>query len=490
MDEELPRFEGGLVGAFVAVQVVVLTALSGGYGFHRDELYFVAAGDRLAWGYVDQPPLTPWLARIATDVFGSDPAGLRVIATLAGAMTVVLAAFIARELGGGRGPQLLAAATTALSAFVLLMSHMVSTNTVDMVIWLLIGLLAIRLLRTGDGRWWLPLGLASGIGLTNKWLVLLLLFALGIAVLAVGPRSVFRSAWLAAGMGIAVVIAAPSFIWQAVHGFPLLTVAEGISRDDGTENRLTFVPLQLVYLSPMLVPVWLSGLVRLWRTPKLRAVALSYPVLCVVLLLIGGKPYYSVPLLILLTAAGAEPILGWIDRRSRVIIAAVLAVAALPGSLLIGLPIVPASSLAGPIMALNKEQGEQVGWPGFTATVAHAWEQIPPGQRSGAVIFTSNYGQAAAVERYGGNFGLPQPYSGHMSYYDWGPPSDTKTGPVLLVGFAEEAAARRGFRDCRVVAVHDNGLGLDNDEQGTRIALCARPPKPWSQVWPDLRVYY
>lgn len=490
--DPLPRFAAGPVGVVLAVQVAVLTALSGRYGFHRDELYFMAAGDRPAWGYVDQPPITPILARVTTAIFGDSPSGLRVAATLIGAATVLVVALVARELGGGRGAQVLSAAATALSTFVLVASHMLSTTTVDLLAWTVIGLLALRLLRTGDGRWWVPIGAAVGVGLANKWLVLLLVAALSIAVLAVGPRAVLRTGWLAAGVGVAALLAAPVVVWQAAHDFPLLTVATGISADDGTENRILFVPLQLVYLSPVLVPVWIAGMVRLWHDPRLRwarALAVSYPVLCVGLLVLGGKPYYSVPLLVLLTAAGAEPALRWLSdshRAGRVLTGAGTVVAVVT-SVMIGLPVLPSGSLNGPVQAMNKEQGEQAGWPEFAATVARAWEEIPSEQRGTAVILTSNYGQAGAVERYGEEHGLPKPYSVHMSYWDWGPPPARLTGPVVLVG---EFETRSAFRDCRGAAVHDNGIGLENDEQGTEVALCAGPAEPWSRLWPDLRRFY
>jgi 4-amino-4-deoxy-L-arabinose transferase-like glycosyltransferase len=487
----------GPVSAVVAVQVAVLTALSGRYGFHRDELYFLAAGDRPDWGYVDQPPITPLLARAATAIFGDSPSGLRVASTLVGVATVVVVALVARELGGGRAAQVLSAAATALSSFVLVVSHMVSTTTVDMLMWTVIGLLVLRLLRTRDGRWWVPIGAAIGVGLENKWLVLLLVSVLGIGVLAVGPRAVLRSGWLAAGVGVAVLLAAPVVVWQAAHDFPLLTLASGISAGDGTENRILFVPMQLVYLSPVLVPVWIAGMVRLWRDPRLRwarAFALSYPVLCVGLVLLGGKPYYSIPLLLLLTAAGAEPALRWLGRGRRATrrgLAGAATVVAVAISVVIGLPVLPAGSLNGPVLAMNKESGEQAGWPAFAATVARAWQQVPPEQRGTAVIFTSNYGQAGAVERYGEEYGLPKPYSGHMSYADWGPPPDNMTGPVVLVGeFGDESAVRRAMAGCRVVAVHDNGIGLDNEEQGTQVALCAGLTAPWSRIWPSLRQFY
>ncbi|MGQ0837269.1 ArnT family glycosyltransferase [Actinokineospora sp.] len=483
---EVPRFARGPVGLVVAVQVAVLTALSGRYGFHRDELYFVAAGDHPAWGYVDQPPLTPLLARAVTAVFGDTPSGLRVAATLLGAATVVVAALAAREFGGGRGAQVLTAAATALSTYVVVVSHMLSTSSTDLLVWTAVGLFLLRLLRTDDARWWLAIGATVGVGLLNKWLILLLAAAVGVALLAVGPRRVLRGRWLVAGIGLALLVAAPTVVWQAAHGWPQLTVASGISGEDGMENRLMFVPHQVIYLSPVLVPVWIAGIVRLWREPGSRWLPLAYLVLCVEILALGGKPYYAVPLLLLLVAAGAEPSLRWLRERVAWRWAGPAAGVGVAMSLLVGLPVLPPERLA-PVVAMNQEAGEQVGWPRFVDTVADAWRRIPVDQRGTAVIFARNYGQAGAIERYGPARGLPAPHSGHMSYADWGPPPDTMTGPVLLVG---RFRADVPFTDCQAVARIDNGVGLDNDEQGTPVALCAQPRAPWSSLWPGLRHYY
>ena len=373
------------IAAVVAVQALTLTALSGRYGFHRDELYFLAAGRRLDWGYVDQPPLTPLLARLFS--FADSPVGLRVAATLMGAAIVVVVALIARELGAGYAAQVFAAAATALSVFVLAVTHMLSTASADTLLWTVIGYLTIRLLRTGDGRWWLAIGAAIGVALTNKWLVPLLVAAVGVSLLAVGPRRVLKTWWLAAGVGIAVVVSGPIVVWQAAHGFPLLTVASGISDADGYENRVLFVPLQLLYLSPVAVPVWVAGFVVVWRDRRYRAVALSYPVLCALTLALGGKAYYTIPLLLVLLTAGAEPTWRWVSRHRVVASVAGLAGAAL--SILAALPVLPDSAL-GPVLAVNKEQGEQVGWREFTTSVARAYGHAGPD----SVIFTRNYGQA------------------------------------------------------------------------------------------------
>jgi hypothetical protein len=139
---------------------------------------------------------------------------------------------------------------------------------------------------------------------------------------------------------------------------------------------------------------------------------------------------------------------------------------------------------------MNAEQGEQVGWHEFATTVARVWHRIPAGDRHDAVIFTSSYGQAGAIERYREELGLPTPYSGHMSYADWGPPADSYSGPVVLVGEFDTATAARFFDGCERVTEFDNGVDLDNEEQGTDIRLCAGPIAPWSRIWPSLRHFY
>ncbi|MDX6263028.1 MAG: hypothetical protein QOH84_4716 [Kribbellaceae bacterium] len=483
------------VAGIAVALAVVLTALSGRYGFHRDELYFLVAADHLAWGYIDQPPLTPLLVHISTTIFGETPMGVRVISTLTSALTVVVVALIAREFNASRRAQILAALCTAISGFVMGVGHLASTATYDLLAWMTISLLAIKLLRTNNPRWWVALGLAAGIALENKYLVVLPLGALLIAVLITGPRSVLRTWWLPAGLAVAALIAAPNLIWQATHDWPQLTVAGGISEDDGTENRIMFIPLQILQLSPFLVPIWIAGFLNLWRSPALRwarPVALAYPILCVVVLAVGGKPYYALPLLLVLIAAGCQPTLNWLAatrttaRRTAVSIGLVLTALT---SALFTLPVLPASAVNF-VIPINAEQGEQIGWPQLTSAVAKAWQQIPEDQRARAVLFAGNYGQAGALAKYGPAQGLPQPYSGHMSFHDWSQPSDMQNGPVLLVEQERTPAYEANFTNCRQVGTVDNGINVDNEEQGTALVLCAGTKSPWSQLWPSLRRYY
>lgn len=483
---------GGVAGALGAV----LTAVSGRYGFHRDELYFVAAGHHLDWGYDDQPPLTPLLARGSTGLFGETPQGLRVVATLAAVAIVCLAALCARELGGDARAQGLAAGCTAVSGLVLAVGHMVTTATFDLLMWLLVIWVALRLLRTRERHWWPVLGIAVGVGGQNKDLVVLLVLALAGAVLAVGPRDVLRGWWPWAAALIALLIVLPNLVWQARHGWPQLTIAQGISERDGAMNRIMFIPQQLLFLSPLLVPVWIAGFRRLWRDPAVRwarAVVVAYGITCVVVLAVGGKAYYALALLVVVMAAGCAPVLDWVGgtwRASRGRIVLGLGAAAIAVDAVLALPLLPPRHLAIP-NAVDQEQGEQVGWPGLVRTVADGWAQIPADQRATAVLFAVNYGEAGAIAHYGPDLGLPYPYSGHVGFYSWNRPPDTATGPVLIL--AKEGKIDRQlphFTGCRQVGRVDNGHGVDNEEQHAVVMLCTGTVEPWSTLWPQLRKYY
>ncbi|GAA1483118.1 glycosyltransferase family 39 protein [Gordonia sinesedis] len=488
---DLPGFAVRHVALIAAVVAVVLTALSGRYGFHRDELYFLAAGDHPAWGYVDQPPLTPMIARAVTELFGAEPAGLRVAATLATLVTLVLAALICREFGGGTAAQTMTAAAVATSAFILTVGHMLSTPTLDIPIWLGLCWVTLRMLRTGDSRWFVAAGVLIGVGIGNKFLIALPAVALPLAVLAVGPRRILLSPWLIVGALAAAAIAAPTVVWQATHGWPQLAVAREIADEDGALNRVTFLPYLIVYLSPPYAVLWIAGLWRLWRAPELRwARAFPVAVAAVVAALIGtgGKPYYAIGLLVVALAAGAEPVWRWcVRRRLGWAVPAAVAVSAAINAV-IALPVLPVRAI-GPVLAMNREPGEQVGWPELVDQVAVAWRAIPAGDRDGAVIVTQNYGQAGAIDRYGPELGLSPAYSGHMSYADWGPPPAAATGPVVVVHFPDDRRLRSAFVECRLVATVDNGVGVDNSEQGTEIDLCRRPAQPWTQIWQTLRHY-
>lgn len=473
--------------------LVLLIATSGGYGWHRDELYFLAAGRHPAFGYADQPLFTPLVVAAADALGRGSLAVVRVASALAAALTAVVTGGIAAEMGGGRRARGLAAATWAVGGVSLVTGHFVDTTTFDVLAASILCWCVARAIRTGSCSWIGVAGVVVGMGLLNKLLVGFVAVFVLLGLLVAGPRSLLRRRPLLVAALAAALGAAPYLLWQAGHGWPQLALSRAIAANGAEGGRVGVVPFQLVLVAPVLVPVWVAGLVRLLRAGAgrpFRAFALAYGLLLLFVIATGGKAYYTGGLLPALVAAGGLAVDAWLTR-GRPALRRPLLVAALVLSLgidaLIGLDLLTPGQLNGPVLALNPDAGEQVGWPQFTATVAAGWRQIPADDRRTAVIFTGNYGEAGAVDRYGPALGLPAAYSGHNGFADWGPPPD-RPGPVLVVGYSlGQPLLAASFHDCHQVATVDNHLAVDNQERGTPVVLCAATSRPWSQLWPQLR---
>jgi 4-amino-4-deoxy-L-arabinose transferase-like glycosyltransferase len=473
----------GLAGAVV----VILIGLAGAYGYHRDELYFLEAGRHLAWAYADQGPLTPLIAHLMDLLSPGSLTILRVPSALMTGGTVATTGLIAYELDGSPRAQLIAAACAAVASVVLVVGHLLSTSTFDLLAWATVTWLVARIIRTRDDRLWIAAGAVTGVALLNKPLIAFLLVGLGLGLLTVGPRGLLCSGLLWAGTVTALLLWAPWLIWQARHGWPQLSVSSSIASGGSASSqpRWALLPFQFLLVSPVLAPVWIGGLVALLRRSRLRRFrlfALAWIFLVVAFTITGGKPYYLAGMFPVLLGAGALEADAWLARGSSKRRGAWLwGLVVLSGivSAFIALPLLPADS-AGPAVALNSDAGETIGWPELTRTVARVERHAGPD----AVIYTSNYGEAGAIDRYGPALGLPAAYSGHNAFGYWGPPPD-RPGPVVTVGLRTRQLTH--FRDCRLVARIENAAGIDNEERGRAVEQCAGLRGAWSTLWPKLR---
>jgi 4-amino-4-deoxy-L-arabinose transferase-like glycosyltransferase len=480
------------IGFATVAAVVALIATSARYGYHRDELYFRMLEP--AWGYVDQPPLTPLLARAAIALFGDTVWAMRIPATACVAAAIVLTALIARELGGGRFAQGLAAWGFGFAALPMIMGHVLLTVTVDFAIWTAVLLCVARALLRAAPRWWLAAGALVGLSTYNKLLIVLLMLGLAIGIAAVGPRWVLRSPWVWAGMGLALVIGSPNLIYQLTHEFPQLTMAAALSDSNGGEVRALVLPFQLILVGPPLVAVWVAGIVALLRRPQwrlVRAFAVAYVVLLVIVLAVGGQVYYPFGIMPVLLAAGSVAGADWIARGAvglrRGLIIAAVAVNAV-ATVLIALPVLPVEVFGRtPIPELNQVARDQVGWPVYVRAVGDAYQSLPVADRARTIVYTSNYGEAGALNRYGSEYELPAIYSGHNELYFHGPPPVDAT--VVVAWTHALGGLRPYFASCEQTAVLDNGVGVDNEEQGSVVAICRDPVGGWTQVWPQLQHY-
>lgn len=493
----LPAYAWRPVGALAGAVVLVLLALSGRYGYHRDELYFRALADQPAWGYVDQPPFTPLLARWSTDLLGDGLWALRAPAALLLAALVLLLALLAREVGGGRTAQLLAA-TGALGATPLISGHLLLTASLDWPLWVATGWLVVRALRLGGTRWWLAAGALAGVATYNKLLIGLLLLSLVVALVLVDRRTLRTPGpWL--GAVAAAVVGAPNLGYQLANGLPQLQMAGALT---GDAARVLFLPGQLLNLGPPAVLVWGAGLVALLVDPhwaRLRSVGVAYLVAALLLLAVAGQFYYTTGFLLLLHAVGsvvAEAWLGSPRDRVRVRRLGRLVVVDVLTSALVALPLLPAPVLRWtPVPLLSPAVGDQVGWPTYVRQAAQVYDALTPAEQRTTVLLADNYGQAGALDRYGPELGLPPVHSGHNALHEAGGPAPRTTTAVVLLqeqdrdrrATATGPALSYAFETCERVDTLDNGLGVPNEEQGTTVMLCRGPTDDWDVLWPAFR---
>jgi len=496
-----------LVAAVLTVCLQLGTAATAGYGLFRDELYFIACGQHLAFGYVDQPPMIALLARASHALFGQSLVGLRLLPALAAGGTVALAALLARELGGSRRAELLAAAATATAPVHLANFGILTMNAFDVLAWAAAFLVLARTLAGKSPRGWLWFGLIAGLGLENKLSMLFLGagVAVGLVATSAGRRELRRPGpWL--GGALALALAAPNLVWQALHGWPMRELIAATARKNVASTPWSFLAGEVLLIGPVMVPIVVLGAVWLLvakgaRPYRLLGVA-ALVVLGILLADRYAKGYYLAPLFALLFAAGAAALARQTSRRATwvPVVCAGLTVVAGLAALPLAKPVLspddyvayeaalgvsPSSGERLERVRLPQLFADRLGWPELAHDVASAYAALPPADRAVACVFVDNYGEAAAIELYGAAAGLPPVLSGHNNYWVWGPRGCT--GQVMIVLAGDRRTLDRHFTTVEEVARRDCADCMPY-ERRRRLFVARGLKVPIAEVWPGLRV--
>jgi hypothetical protein len=471
--------------------------INGSYGYFRDELYFIVCGRHLAWGYVDQPPLTPLLAWASDAAFGS-LRGLRLVPALACAGTVALTAAGARLLGGGRIAAWLAGLAALGGGALQLFGVLLSTDTLLPFTWLASGLALVRIVRNGDVRFWWAIGALAIVATLAKYTSLAYFGCLIVSLLATPQRRILAEWRVAAAAGLAALVVAPNIAWQSVNNWPFFSQGVTLS----TQKNVALSPLafglqEVMTLGPMTVLVWLPGLTALAflrRFADLRWIAISFAALVAATIVLHGKPYYPAAAYPLLMAAGSVALESWLWSPLRVAALALQALGAVMSAPLV-MPALPVDKLIAyqRWLGLQPSTGERVkvgvlpqyfadmfGWRELGRLVADVAHALPSEDRAKAVFFGRNYGEAAAVEYFGAALGAPPAISAHQNYFLWGP--GDHTGEVVLMLAEPRDQRLQAFRNCEPVGRLDNPLGQPEESNQT-LWLCRDIVEPLSRLW-------
>ena len=497
------------LGLIVLAKLVVQALALPRYGYFRDELYYLACADHLAWGYVDHPPLSIAILWLQRALFGDSLFALRALPALAGCLTILLTARLARDLGGGRFAQTLAALAALVSPIYLGIDHYFSMNAFDLALWPLAAWLLLRALATGRTAFWAALGLVLGAGLLNKMSVLWLGAGIALGLLATPHRRVLamKGPWIAAALAGALYL--PHLVWQARHAWPTLEFMRNATSLKMVDVSLAgFVKGQILAMNPVTAPIWVAGLVWLFASRAgrpWRILGWIFLAVAAILVLAGrSRASYLAPAYPMVLAAGAVALEGLPAAAGRSWIrAAAAAVLVIAGMALapFGLPLLPVETYLRYARALGaapsteehlrlgelpQHYADMFGWEEMAAVVARAYAGLSPRERDGCGIFAQNYGEAGAIDFFGRRYGLPRALSGHNSYWMWGP-GERPVDVVIVVG-GDLEDNRQAFETLEQAGTIRCDLCMPY-ERDLPVYIGRAPKAPLARLWPRLKKY-
>jgi len=500
------RSAGVIVFAIAACKLLLYFYTGRHYGHFVDELYYLACSRHLDWGYVDQPPLIAVLTWLVRSVLGQSLAAVRLLPALAGVAEVVLTALIAREFGGKRFAQALAAMAALIAPGILGVDGFLSMNAFEPLFWMGCAYLLIRLIKTENEKLWIWFGVLAGFGLENKYSMLIFGAGLVLGMLLTPQRHLLASRWLWAGGAIAFLIFLPNLVWNVQHHFPFLELQANIraSGRDVPLGPVAFFVQEILLMHPLTLPIWLGGLwffFRIEAGKPFRAIGWAWIFTAAMIVTLSPRVYYLFPAFPVLFAAGgvvweqllASPRRTWLKIAYPVLMllgGAVLAPLAIPvlspegyvrytKALGFGQPAIETHE-PGPLPQIF---ADQFGWDEMAASVARIYNALPPDVRARTAIFAQTYGQAGAIDLFGPKYGLPPAISGHQSYFLWGPRE--YTGESMIVMDDSEESLDRLFTGVRKAGrvYHPYSMPYQHFD----LFYCQGMRQPLQEIWPRLK---
>ena len=470
------------------------------YGYFRDELYFLACAEHLARGYVDHPPLIAFITWFARHVLGHGLLGLRLLPALAGAALVWLTGKMTREMGGGRFAQALAAVAVLVTPSYMILQHWMTMNAFAPLIWAGCAWCVIRIVNTGDGRYWLAFGLIVGIGMENKYAVAFFATAILIGLAATRGLGFLTSRWIWIGGSIALLIFLPNLVWLVQHDFPFLELMSNVRRLGGATwfaDPIGFIGTQITIMNQCLFPLWAGGLAWLLfarEGSRYRVFGWAYVIMLFVFVALAGKDYYLAPAYPMLFAGGAIGLENFTRVRWAWSREAYFALVLLSGVIVApeAAPILPVDTYIrgtrGHGAVAGRARGtlplyfaDEFGWEDMTREVARVYNSLPAPQRSHTAIFAGNFADAAAIDFFGPKYGLPKSICNHQSYWGWGPRNYSGDSVIMLGSVLTESS----FASVEVVGHVYNAYS--RPEEHFDIFLCKGLKVPLRELWPKLK---
>jgi 4-amino-4-deoxy-L-arabinose transferase-like glycosyltransferase len=486
---------------------------NGHYGYFRDELYYLACGEHLAWGYVDQAPMIALVARVTRAVFGDSLFAIRFFPAVAGAALVFVTGLIVRELGGSRFAIVLASVAVIVAPGFLILHTILTMNAFEPLFWALGAYLLVRIFKTGDARLWVWFGAVAGLGLMNKHSTLMFGFAVVVALIITPARRYFLSKWLWLGGLVALLIFLPNILWQIGHGFPTVEVLRNADKNQNLPvSPLDFFKGQLLLAHPLTFPLWAAGLyfyLAARAGKPYRALGWAYVVMFVSMILLRAKVYYLLPIYPVLFASGAvwfEDFFARLTQRARAwrwLKPATVSVLVVGGVVLapLSLPVLPVETFIRYQRALGLETprteklrlaelpqhyADMFGWEEMTETVARVYHSLPAEEQPRCAIFARNYGEAGAIDFFGARYGLPKAIGKHQNYFLWGP-RDYTGECVITIGEKLEDV-QKTFNQIELAATFTHPYVLPH-ENNQPIFVCRQPKAPLKEIWPRVKCY-